>query len=120
MSSYQLTLYQSVIRLTDRAAIPFDPGNADYQEYLRWLAAGNTPLPADTLTPEQQTRVDEINAAPGVARTWYASHQAAIDFIRLAPAQQEAQIDLMTTAQLKTLLKYLTIAVTVIVKRELL
>ena len=24
-----------------------DPANTDYQEYLRWVADGNTPLPAD-------------------------------------------------------------------------
>lgn len=28
-------------------AIPFDPNNTDYQQYQLWLAAGNTPLPAD-------------------------------------------------------------------------
>jgi hypothetical protein len=28
-------------------SIPFDPANTDYQEYLKWVAAGNTPLPAD-------------------------------------------------------------------------
>jgi hypothetical protein len=27
--------------------IPFDPANTDYQAYLRWLEAGNEPLPAD-------------------------------------------------------------------------
>jgi hypothetical protein len=28
-------------------SIPFNPANTDYQEYLKWLAEGNEPLPAD-------------------------------------------------------------------------
>ena len=34
-------------RLDDEVFIPFDPANTDYQEYLKWLEEGNTPLPAD-------------------------------------------------------------------------
>jgi hypothetical protein len=32
-----------------KCAIPFDPANTDYQEYLKWLAESpdNIPLPAD-------------------------------------------------------------------------
>ena len=30
-------------RISDNASIPFDPANTDYQEYLKWVEAGNTP-----------------------------------------------------------------------------
>ncbi len=30
--------------------IPFNPDNPAYQAYLKWLAEGNTPLPADEVT----------------------------------------------------------------------
>jgi hypothetical protein len=37
----------SVVRISDNAFIPMDEANTDYQEYLKWVAEGNTPLPAD-------------------------------------------------------------------------
>ena len=34
-------------RKSDGAWIPFDPANTDYQEYLEWVAAGNTAEASD-------------------------------------------------------------------------
>jgi len=39
-------------RLSDNSLIPVDPANTDYQEYLRFLAEGGQPLPADEPTQE--------------------------------------------------------------------
>jgi len=37
----------SIQRLSDKAFIPFDPANTDYQAYLKWVSEGNTPEQAD-------------------------------------------------------------------------
>ena len=44
--TYKL-LKSGVKRLADNACIPPDPRNTDWVEYQKWLAAGNTPEPAD-------------------------------------------------------------------------
>jgi len=36
-----------VTRLSDGANIPMNPDNTDYQQYLKWVAQGNEPLPFD-------------------------------------------------------------------------
>ena len=37
----------SVLLIEQKTSIPFDPANTDYQVYLKWVAEGNTPEPAD-------------------------------------------------------------------------
>ena len=37
----------TINRLFDNAFIPINPDNTDYQAYLKWVAEGNTPEPAD-------------------------------------------------------------------------
>jgi hypothetical protein len=44
--SYGQTEPMYVVR-SDRTVIPFAPDNTDYQAYLKWVAEGNTPLPAE-------------------------------------------------------------------------
>ena len=36
-----------VKRIADNVWIPMDEANTDYQAYLKWLEAGNVPIPAE-------------------------------------------------------------------------
>ena len=37
----------TVYKIDSNIFIPFDEANSSYQEYLKWLSEGNTPLPPD-------------------------------------------------------------------------
>jgi hypothetical protein len=48
MSEYEIKISGMIYRRRDGAWIPPEPANADYKEYLEWVAAGNM---ADQETP---------------------------------------------------------------------
>ncbi len=47
MVSYTMfgVVQTNLVRVADSANIPQDPNNKDYQEYLAWIALGNTATP---------------------------------------------------------------------------
>jgi len=90
--AYQLTTGTSIIRLSDGATIPNDPGNRDYREYLDWLDAGNTPEPAPAPPPpppsytafwEGLLATDVYQAIRGQAAISLAMNTAATEFVAL-------------------------------------
>ena len=60
--TYQLTQGDTILRTADNAFIPPDPANTDYQAYLAWLEAGNTPEPA----PEPEPVAEPADVSLGV------------------------------------------------------
>ena len=45
--STKTIVIQAICRNSDNAYIPFNEANTDYQEYLAWVAKGNTAEEAD-------------------------------------------------------------------------
>ena len=48
---YKIQMFEGqqvgIIRVATNTYIPLVEGNTDYQAYLKWVAEGNTPLPAE-------------------------------------------------------------------------
>ena len=118
---YQLIFnYDGISQLGNNGNTVIPPGGSGWDKYQEWLIMGNFPLPADVPTPEEIARQEEIKQAPLTARQYFAASPAAVAFIRLTPEEQVTQIDGMTTAQLKTVIKYLAVAVSALIKERFL
>lgn len=106
---YKLTHSTSIIRLSDNAFIPADPANTDYTAYQQWLAAGNTPLPADQPTQAELDAAAEREAIRQLAIETKAT--AMFDTLKAATlAQINTWIDnnfASLTAQQRAFLKLL-------------
>lgn len=57
----------------DNVSVPVDPLNADYREYLGWVAQGNQPTPADVPSLDEIKRAAkaEVDRRAEMARTQY-------------------------------------------------
>ncbi len=93
---YKLTVTNSIIRLSDNAHIPPDPGNHDYSEYQEWLSRGNTPLSPDP-EPDNTKMIAKANLKEidlksiRSIREWLATQETAPEWIKQREAEAEAE-----------------------------
>jgi hypothetical protein len=100
--NYKLTRTTSVIRLLDNACIPNDPANVDWQAYQAWLAAGNTPLPADPApTPIDLSNIDNLDRtlkALGLLTRQYSNALKAGTYVNKTVADVKADFSAIYAA----------------------
>lgn len=108
---YQLTQFGAgVVRLSDGALIPEDPGNVDWRAFCEWRDEGNKALAADPLPPAPVRDVDTV--AP-------ATHDELLGFKAMTPAELEqwVQKNVVDLPSAINAIKNLAIAVSILYRR---
>lgn len=85
---------QCIKRIADNAFIPFDPANVDFQEYEKWLAEGNEPLPAPVPIPEETLAAERaaMSCTPAQMRLTLHRMDLLTQVQAIADADPEASI----------------------------
>ena len=99
MKEYKIS-GNGIKRISDGAHIPFSSGNRDYQEYVGWLLAGNTPDPEFTAEEIKQHTIDAKKAE--ISNTDAGYIRVAEDLIDALVAKGViALTDLPSTSRIK-------------------
>ena len=116
---YQLTRTSVIKRLADGASIPADSGNTDYQVFLAWVAAGNTPTPRDAQEvayEAAQAAKDSQDAADAASARAHVKLKALSG---MTPAQVQTWVasNVTNLAQAQDAIATLAIAVSILARR---
>jgi len=118
MAKYKLTTSGGIHRITDGAAIPTDPGNTDYAEYLAWTAEGNTPDPVDPPTAEElAAAAAEVQYKADAAAAKAYTKLKALSTMTPAQVQTWVAANVTNLAQAQDAITTLAIAVSILSRR---
>lgn len=106
MSNYEISRFGDVLRKSDNATIPDNPANHDWVEYSAWVAAGNepdpyVPTPSPALVSYSDLRTRLTDAERQAILTACRTSWQIDDYIRLAQAEGEINLDSVATAAAK-------------------